>query len=360
MKKRRRKKRKANGLTRNQDGVITYPGEQCKHPVTPMDMREIDTSRLLRDLKNQPHESALRVRASVGLWREGKETEAIATLNDGLRLKPRDATLAHCMGILYAEKERYELAQEWLHRALQWDDQQVESYYYLGLTYAAQQNFDSAFVHLQKASQLRAGDTTIQEALNVAGQCMQKQAVPMSSQSFPLIGQVSEHSAATAVDRLTDMIVEESDYVLTFLHNTTGQQGNSELMLLLDALDQAIQRYPDHADLLYYRGVVLDRLNQVPLAIRSIRKSLRINDQYKDSLIYLGKLYQKAGRHAQAIRTFDRAIEAGAAYADVYLLLGRSYQQTNQADSARDAYEHALLINEQFYAAQEALATLAA
>ena len=65
-------------------------------------------------------------------------------------------------------------------------------------------------------------------------------------------------------------------------------------------------------------------------------------------------------RHEKAIRAFGRAIEADAAYADVYLLLGQSYQQTGQTDSARIAYENALLINDQYHAAQEALASLAA
>ena len=360
MKKRKKNKRKVKPGARKRNGSITRTGEESKHSIAPCDRREKDTVTLLQELKNNPHESELRVQTALGLWRAGKETESISTLNDGLRLKSQDAVIAHCLGMLYAEKEQFDLSQEWLHQALQWDDRHVESCYYLGLTYAAQHKFDSAFPHLQKAAQLRPGDKTIQEALDLAGQCMQKRVVSTPYRSFPLLGRVSEYPAHTVVDTLTDMIIEEADYVPTFLSNTNHQNNDAELKLLLEALDRAINRYPDHADLLYHRGVVLNRLDQIPLAIRSVRQSLRINDQYIEALIFLGKLYQKVHRHEKAIRAFGRAIEADAAYADVYLLLGQSYQQTGQTDSARIAYENALLINDQYRAAQEALASLAA
>jgi tetratricopeptide (TPR) repeat protein len=326
-------------------------------------MKKTESNRkvnLLRELKKNPHDSKLRAQTAIGLWRAGKETEAIATLNDGLRLKSQDVNLAHCLGMLYAEKEQFELSQEWLHQALQWDDQHVESCYYLGLTYAAQHKFDSAFPHFQKAAQLRPGDKTIKEALNLTGQCMQKRVVSTPHQSFPLLERVSERPAHTAADQLTDMILEETDYIPTLLNDTTHPTSRAELQLLLDALDRAIHRYPDHADLLYHRGVVLDRLDQIIPAIRSVRESLRINEQYKEALMFLGTLYQKVYRHEKAIQAFGSAIEAGAAYADVYLLLGQSYQQTGQTDSARIAYEKALLINDQYRAAKEALAALAA
>ena len=323
-------------------------------------MRNIRKVNLLQELKHNPQASELRVQTALELWQAGQETEAIATLNDGLRLKSHDAVLAHCLGMLYAEKEQFPLAQEWLHQALQWDDQHVESYYYLGLTYAAQHKFDSAFSHLQKAAQLRTGDKTIQEALQLAEQCMQKRVVSTPSRSFPLLGRLSEYPAHTMVDTLTDMVIEEADYVPTFLNDTTHPKSDAELKVLLEALDRAIHRYPDHADLLYYQGEVLARLDRIPHAVRSVRQSLRINSHYKEALIFLGKLYQKVHRHKKAIQAFGRAIETGAAYADVYLLLGQSYQQTGQMDSARSAYENALLINDQYRAAQQALANLAA
>lgn len=355
------RKRHSTAMARNPMGRrAPFSRENSQCPTGCRDTREQEISLLLRELKSHPHKSDLRTYIAVALWRTGKETEAIGILHDGLRLQPQDATVAHCLGMLYAEKEQYESAKEWFHQALQWDDQHVESYYYLGLTYAAQQHFDSAFVHLQKAAQLRPGDTSIREALHVAGQCMQRQAVSIPKHSLSLVGPLSGYSIHTPVDTLADMIIEETDYVPTLLNNTTAHQEPSELTLLLEALDRATQRYPDHADLWYYRGVVWDRLGQIPRAIRSIRQSLRINPHYKESLIYLGILYQQADRHAKAIRAFHRAIEADAAYADVYLLLGQSYQKNDQIDSARNAYEHALLINQQYRAAKEALAALAA
>ncbi len=360
MKKRKRKIRKIKLIGSKQSRKITSGCLESPPSIASCGKGENDTVTLLRELKTNPRDSKLRVQTALELWRTGKETEAFATLHDGLRLQSQDAILAHCLGMLYAEKEQLSLAQEWLHQSLQWDDQYVESYYYLGLTYAAQHKFDSAFGHLQKAAQLRPGDKTIQEAVNLAGQCMQKHVVSTSSRSCPLLGRVSGYPAHTTVDTLTDMIIEEADYVPTFLKDATHPKSDTELNLLLEALDQAIHRYPDHADLLYYRGMVLDRLDRIAPAVRSVRQSLRINTQYKEAFIYLGKLYQKVHRHEKAIRVFGRAIETGATYADVYLLLGHSYQKTGQMDSARIAYENALLINNQYRAAQEALAALAA
>lgn len=356
----KKKKRKVNRVARNRKGSISRAHQQSRLSTCQCDTRDQDAATLLWNLKNHPHDSTLRVQTAMGLWRQGKETEAVATLNDGLRLKAQDCLLAHCMGMLYAEKEQFDMAQEWLHQALQWDDQYVESYYYLGLTYAAQHKFDMAFHHLQKAAQLRAGDKSIQEALNLAGQCLQERALPTHCRSLPLLGTMPDYPAHTVVDKVTEMIIAEADYVHTFLSDADLEKSEAELKLLSEALDRAIERLPHHADLHYHRGVVLDRMGHIPHAVRSVRRSLRLNDQYKEAIIFLGKLYQKANRHEKAIRTFHRAIQTGAKYADVYLLLGQSYQKTGQTDSARTAYENALLINHQYRAAREALATLAA
>jgi len=356
----KKKKGKINRVARNRKGSISRTHPQSKLSTCQCDMRDQDVATLLWDLKNHPHDSTLRVQTAMGLWRQGKETEAIATLNDGLRLQAQDCLVAHCMGMLYAEKEQFDMAQEWLHQALQWDEQHVESYYYLGLTYAAQHKFDMAFHHLQKAAQLRSGDKSIQEALNLAGQCLQERVLSRHCRSLPLLGRIPGCSPPTMVDKLTDIIIAETDYVQTFLSDSLHEKNETELPLLLKALDQAIERFPDHADLYYHRGVVWDRMGHIPAAVRSMRQSMRLNDQYKEAIIFLGKLYQKANRHEKAIRAFHHAIQAGATYADVYLLLGQSYQKTGQTDSARSAYENALSINHQYRAAREALATLAA
>jgi tetratricopeptide (TPR) repeat protein len=360
MKKKNKKAAKRNRSGRNRNKMVAPPPGITSPTLSPGARREQDTGSLLQTLKHHPHDSKLRMQTAIASWRQGKETEAIATLHDGLRIQAQDSLLAYCLGMLFAEKEQFASAQEWLHRAVQWDDQHVESYYYLGLTYAAQHKFDSAFQHMQKAAQLRPGDKSIREALNLAGQCLQKRKCSTQDRTIPWVDGISMDPLNPSVDTLTDMIVEEADYVQTFLNNTTSQENEAELKLLLEALDQAIDRFPNHADLHYYRGVVLHRMGQIPLSVRSLRRSLRINNQYKEAFIFLAKLYHNVQRHQKAIQTFRRAIQAGAKYADVYLHLGQSYQKTGQTESARSAYETALRINHQYRAAQEALASLAA
>jgi Tfp pilus assembly protein PilF len=62
----------------------------------------------------------------------------------------------------------------------------------------------------------------------------------------------------------------------------------------------------------------------------------------------------------RASRRLEQAIQAGGRYPDVYYLLGQLYTEQGEIGRARTAYRRAVLLNDRYEAAHEALALLPA
>ena len=95
-------------------------------------------------------------------------------------------------------------------------------------------------------------------------------------------------------------------------------------------------------------------------ALRAGERAIRINPKFVRALIELARLYRAINRCDEATSRLEQAIASGAEYADVYCLLGELYHDRGETGRAREAYRRALLLNERYEAAQQALAKLSA
>jgi tetratricopeptide (TPR) repeat protein len=168
----------------------------------------------------------------------------------------------------------------------------------------------------------------------------------------------SPYDDEAAIDALSRVIESEPDFVDAFLSLPLGKVEKEIFGLLAATLHRALQRQPEHADLYYHCGRVLERLGRSADAIAATEQAVRLDPKFIDALIHLATLYHKTDRLDDAMTRLERTIELGAEYPDVYLLLGHLHRDTGRLDRARWAYRKALGINKQYTAARDALDAL--
>ena len=318
-----------------------------------------DRGTLAGRLKREPENVQVRVRLARQFWQQGQQGQAIATINDGLRLCGEDSILAHCLGMFRAENEEYQLAEEWFCRVLRRDSRRVESHYWLGMTYAAQKKYDLAFQSFQQAAQLRGDDKAIRQALTLAANCAGSRGKRRAMYLFEQCRDEVDISAGGKIDELAEMIIAEPEYVKCLIYQKRSGDSQEEHRRLLEAVEQALSRCPAHADLHYYCGIIHEKLGNWVKAVQSLRNALRINPDYNQAQITLGKIYQRMRKLPKARKVLEQAVIGGARYADVYVMLGRISQAMGQLDQARAEYNEALEINSNYRQASKALAEMA-
>jgi tetratricopeptide (TPR) repeat protein len=162
------------------------------------------------------------------------------------------------------------------------------------------------------------------------------------------------------IEELSRIIEIDPDFVDAFLSIPAGDLDEQVFAMLLRTLEAALERQPEHAELHYHCGRVLQRLGRNEAAIDENEKAVRIDPMFTRALIELGRLYHQTDRRDDATTRLEQAIEAGAEYADVYYLLGNLYRDKGEITLARSAYRRALDINTGYEEARQALAALTA
>lgn len=307
--------------------------------------------------QNDPDCATHRIRRALALAEAGDVASAITLLRDAVRDNPESAELHFQLGSLLAGQDRYEEAELRFTQAINIDREHAEALVSLGLCRGVRQSPGEAVQHLQKAQALRPHDARIALLLAEAAKASQQQGHAVRIKAAVPADECDDRRG---IDELSRVIETDPDFVDAFLSIPAGMVDAAVFAMLLETLQAALERQPEHAELHYHCGRVLDRLGRRGDAIGENEKAVALNPNFTKALIELGKLYQATDRAADAATRLEQAIAAGAEYADVYYMLGNLYRVQGQIGRARSAYRKALAINERYEAAHRALAELPA
>jgi len=310
-----------------------------------------------RQANDDPTDTTSRIRHALATAASGDSRSAIEILRGAVGENPECAELHFQLGTLLAADEKFEEAELRFTQAINIDREHGEALVSLALCCGVRQNPQAALGHLHRAQTLRPFDARIGLLLAEAAKTSQQQGLAVR---LPPARVWDETEDRRGINELSKVLESEPDFVDAFLSIPAGAVDGAVFALLLETLRAALERQPEHAELHYHCGRVLDRLGRRGDAIGENEKAVELAPTFTKALIELGKLYQATDRTADATTRFEQAIKAGAEYADVYYLLGNLYRKQGQIGRARSAYRRALAINEKYEAAQRALAELAA
>ncbi|MBN1514355.1 MAG: tetratricopeptide repeat protein [Phycisphaerae bacterium] len=296
------------------------------------------------------------VRYAWALWNAGRRDAALSTLRERLLQRPDRAELHYQMATLLASADSPDEAELHFRRAVVLDENHVDALVGLALCEGVRRRTSNALRHLTRAQRLRPSDARTNLLLSLAAQAAEQMGLADPVQAaLPDVGP----SEAEAVEQLSRVIEAEPDFVDAFLSLPPDDLDADVFGLLAETLSLTLRRQPEHADLYYHCGRVLERLGRRREAIEATEQAVRADPGCVRALIQLGTLYGQTNRLDDAAGRLEEAIARGAAYPDVYLLLGHQYRRSGRTDRARWAYGQALHLNSQFAAAREALASLA-
>lgn len=311
----------------------------------------IDT--FARSVEQDPSNAVRRIRHALALASTGNRNEAIDALRTGVADHFECAELHFQLGTLLTTQEQYEEAELRFTQALNIDPDHAEARISLAMCYGVRGTPGEAVVQLQRAHAKRPHDARTGLLLAQAARAAQQQGCAVHVRTT--MTDDDSLSDEQGIEELSRVIAAEPDFVDAFLAIPVGDVDEEVFAMLLKTLELALERQPEHAELHFHCGRVHDRLGQHLDAINHNERAVGIDSKFIRALIELGKLYCKTDRMADATTRLEQAVAAGAEYADVYYLLGNLYRDLGMVGRARTAYRRALLINNRYQEAREAL-----
>jgi tetratricopeptide (TPR) repeat protein len=249
--------------------------------------------------------------------RAGRYLDAQLCCEQALAADSSHADSLHLMGLLSCEAQQYELAVEWMARAIR-EAPRAEYLSSLGTTLQRQGRLDEALKALDKAVQLKPDD---------AGLWI--------------------HLGHVLVD-----LERPADALLTYQHVLTLNPGHSDAayrcgVLLhrlgrpseaVGYLDLSDRLQPDQAVILKMRAIVLQNLKRFEEALADNRRANALDPGHADTCNNIGAILQSLGRDEEALPWFDRALALRPDYSVALTNRAGSLQRFHRFDEATAIY----------------------
>ena len=314
------------------------------------------TEQFVEAVRQDDAQTPARIRHALWLWSTGDSDGAIDALREGVRLDPENAELHFQLGTLLTSRDEYEEAELRFLQAINIDRDHVEAAVSLALCCGVRRAPEEALVHLQRAQARRPLDARIGLLLSQAAAAVDRQ-----GQLARVLAEMPSETdlfEERGIEELSRVIEGEPDFVDAFLSISIGDVDEQVYAMLLRTIEAALSRQPEHAELHYHCGRVLERLGRSEEAIQENERAVQLDPNLTKALIELSRLYHRTDRDTDARTRLEQAIAAGAEYADVYFLLGNLYRSEGKISRAASAYRKAIGLNEGYEAAIEALDAL--
>ncbi len=309
-------------------------------------------------IEQDPDDVTARIRHAMLLWKRGDSGPAISSLRESLAYAPDCAEFHFQLGTLVAANGAHEEAELRFIQAVALDAKHAEAMVSLAMCYAARNDASCALSLLIRAQALRPNDARIGHLLSIA--CQAAHVENASDRVAAAMPGSGDYDDEHAVEELSRIIDADPEFIDAFIELPPSEVDEELHNLLQVAVDRAIARSPQCADLHYQHGRLLDHTGQADDAIKSIERALAIAPRSIHAMIQLARLYQKTDRSADATRRLEEALQLGVQYPDVYVLLGHLYRDAGRNGPARDAYRRAIRLNQGYEAAKDALEALPA
>jgi tetratricopeptide (TPR) repeat protein len=257
--------------------------------------------------------------AGLGHLRAGRFLDAQICCQQALAADSDHADSLHLMGLLSSEARQYDLAVEWIARAIR---QQPRAEYLssLGTTLRQQGRLDDALKALDKAVQFKPEDAGLWINLGTV---------------LVDLGRSNEALLAFQHVLRLDPAHWDAAYRCGFLLHGLGRGAEA-----LSHLDLSDRLRPDQAMILETRAIVLHRLGRSEEALADNRRAHALNPGNANICNNIGAILQSFGRDQEALPWFDKALALRPNHLIACTNKASSLQQFHRFDEAIAIYRH--------------------
>ncbi len=246
----------------------------------------------------------------------------IAIWADAVAKRPENSR-AHCnLGVVLTRTGRIPEAVAHLDQALRITPGYAEAHYNLAVALAQQGKAQEAIGHYEQALRINPGYA---EPHNNLGNALQQE------------GKIEE-----AIAHYEQALRINPDYVEAHYNLAVALEQAGRLQDAIAHYEQALRLTPDYAEAHYNLAVALAQQGKAQEAIGHYEQALRINPDYAEAHNNLAVALAKAGRVGEAIGHYEQALRTNPDHVESHINLGNALQQEGKIEEAIAHYEQAL------------------
>ena len=270
--------------------------------------------------------------AAAGLLEQGLECQRAGKLVEAeehyrriLAMQPDHADAVQLIGSIAYQVARYDVAAEWIRRAIKLDPNNPAWFSNLGLALERQGKLEESLASHNKALELKPDYA---DAFNNRGNVLNA------------LGWIDE--ALASYDKALAL---QPNYA-----EALNNRGN--ILHILDRPDEALASYdralelkPDYADAFNNRGNVLKTLGRTDEALTSYNTAAILNPSQAAALNSRGMLLQEMNRSEEALASFDAALAANPDFVEAHNNRAVALTRVRRPDEALLSYDRALALS---------------
>jgi Tfp pilus assembly protein PilF len=278
---------------------------------------------------------------AISLSRQGRESEAVATYERALHLKPGDAVTQRNLGVAYFRAHQYRLALPLLEKTAD-RAPSFQADELAGLDAFALDRYEDASRYLAAAHGFEPNDL---QTLDVLGKAyLRTKNYAGVREVFGQIMAIQPDSAAahTMMAMAYDKMYREEDAIREFeaarasdptypgIHTGLGiiYWRNDNMDAAEREFREELKRYPTDPIANCTLGRILRRRNQTEQAVVYLKAALAANPSYRDALLELGECYIRLGRPAEAVEPLRKVTAMDADDAEAHFILGTALNKS--------------------------------
>jgi tetratricopeptide (TPR) repeat protein len=251
--------------------------------------------------------------------RAGRYLDAQISCQQALAADPDHADSLHLMGLLSRQAQNYDLAVEWIARALR-QEPKAEYLSSLGTTLRLQGRFEEALKTLDKAIQLKPEDAELWINLGNVLADLARPADALLAFQHVLKLDPRHWDAAYRCGFLLDRLEQPTEALFYF--------------------DLSDKLKPNQAVILQMRAIALQKLKRFEEALADNRRAYALNPDIADTCNNIGAILQSLGRDQEALPWFDKALALRPQFLTALTNKAASLQQFHRFDEAATIYRH--------------------
>ena len=286
----------------------------------------------------------------------------IKKYKDEAEKNPKNHLSFFYLGLLYCEQKEYQLACSFFQKAATCSSSYFPAYYYSGIAYACALKTDLAALEWEMYikhnprpfDKNEAPDIPfefdegiyVKKALN---ECLQrKKLLPTNAQAAYCLGlaYVVTHQLSMAIRELEETLRLDNSINKAYFLLVELSLKQKEVGRAIDVLKRLVKQEPNSQVAHYKLGQLLVQQNEISTALPVLQKALQMKPNNDMIHLELGKVYKLQGKEEQAKNTFHKVLELNPKSADACYELGLLAEEKYDYAVAVQHYQKAIQLNE--------------
>ncbi|MBL0074542.1 MAG: tetratricopeptide repeat protein [Rhodocyclaceae bacterium] len=300
-----------------------------------------------------------RIASAFAMQKAGHFAQAEAIYLAILQLDPNQFDATQLLGVMAMSRRQFELAIEYLNRAIAVNPNFVDGYLNRGTALKGLNRLNEALSSFEQAIALKP---EYAEAHNNSGIVLKElnrldEALASYNRALMLKPDYAEaHNnlgiALKALKRPSDALASYDKALALNPRYAEAHNNRGNALKDLQRMDQALVCYeqaialnPRYADAYVNRGNALQQLNQFDDALTSYDKALAIETTLPEAHLNRGITLKELHRLGESLASFDQALRFKPDYPEAHNNRGLTFQELKQFDEALASYDQALAID---------------